>query len=146
MAEQRKQLKQQAIVAGANGVPRGRVLVIDDEPRVTQAITRILCREHEVTVVDRASAALELLQSGARFDVILCDINMPGMSGAELFRELEQLIPEVAARVVFLTAGVATAPVRQFLGTVANACIEKPFRLSELRRVVESLVGGEPAP
>jgi CheY-like chemotaxis protein len=136
-----EELERPMNAAPAGGRPRGRVLVIDDDSRVTLAITRVLCREHEVTAVDRAAAALELIQHGARFDVLLCDINMPGMSGAQLFRELERLTPEVAARVVFLTAGSTTAPVRQFLGAVGNACIDKPFRLSELRQVVAQLVG-----
>jgi CheY-like chemotaxis protein len=117
------------------------VLVIDDDSRVTQSITRILSRAHEVEAVDRASAALELVQSGAHFDVILCDINMPGMSGIQLFGELERLWPEVAARIVFLTAGTSTAPVREFLDSVDNLCIEKPFKLKELQQVVARLVG-----
>ncbi|HEY3496395.1 MAG TPA: response regulator [Polyangiaceae bacterium] len=121
-----------------------RVLVVDDDPRMTQTITRILCRHHEVTAVDRASAAFELVRNGARFDVILCDVNMPGMTGVDLFRDLERLSPEVAARIVFLTAGVFTPSVGEFLASVDNVRLEKPFRLEELERVVAALASRAP--
>jgi CheY-like chemotaxis protein len=125
-----------------DGALLSRVLVVDDDPRVTQTLTRILCRDHFVATVDRGAAALELLASGARFDAILCDIDTPGMTGVEFFREVERLSPEVAARVGFLIAGSCSSEMRDFLRRSGSPCVEKPFRLQELRRAVETLAGG----
>lgn len=139
MVGDRYALKSEPPGGKANAPARGRVLVVEDDPSVAQTITRILCRQHAVAAVDRASAAFELVQSGARFDAILCDVSMPGMTGVA-FRDIERLSPEVAARIVFLTAGGYALPVRKFLASVENLCLEKPFRLEELERVVATLV------
>src|SRR5262249_41074337 len=67
-----------------------RVLVVDDESEIAAALKRFLDGEHDVTAVTSADQALRLLLGGARFDVILCDVLMPGMSGIDLYRQLEK--------------------------------------------------------
>ena len=115
---------------------RGRILVIDDEPIIGAAIRRALGREHEVHVLTRASDALERLGAGERFDVILCDIMMPEMTGMDLHEAVSNRDPECAARMIFLTGGAFTARAREFLDTVSNLRIEKPFDTQNLRAIV----------
>lgn len=67
---------------------RARVLIVDDDVVITSALRRALAKEHEVTVLNSATAALALLRTGSEFDVILCDLAMPQMSGLQLYREL----------------------------------------------------------
>lgn len=119
---------------------RARVLIIDADARVTQTITRVLCRTHAVAAVDNGTTAFELIDHGARFDVILCDLHTPGMNG-DFQRRLGQLLPEVAARIVFLTAGPLSEHASAFLATPGVRFLEKPFRLAELQRVVEDVAG-----
>ncbi|HYO58071.1 ATP-binding response regulator [Archangium sp.] len=123
---------------------RGRVLVVDDEPMMGVSIRRTLQREHEVVALTSAREAHELLLRGERFDVILCDVMMPEMSGMELYQELVRRYPEMAERMVFLTGGAFTPSARAFLDMVGNRRLDKPFSSQELRERVQSLVARGP--
>ena len=77
--------------APAEGVTgrRGRILAVDDEPMLCVVIEKILGGDHEVTTVTSAKEALRRLTSGERFDLILCDLMMPEMTGIELYAKLK---------------------------------------------------------
>jgi len=124
----------------APALRRGNVLVIDDEETLAQAIRRFLGVEHNVTAVYRARDALDLLEHGTRYDVILCDLMMPQITGMELHGEVIRLDPAQASRIVFLTGGAFTPSARDFLVSTTNRRIEKPFDLKEVRRLVNDLV------
>jgi signal transduction histidine kinase/CheY-like chemotaxis protein len=122
-------------------VERGRVLVVDDDPLVSSALRRTLARDHEVEVVVSSRRALEMLtspQSG--FDVILCDLMMPEMTGMELHAQLEAAKPERAQRMVFVTGGAYTPAAVSFLERVSNPRLEKPFEPDKLRERVREWV------
>jgi len=120
----------------------GRVLVVDDEALVGRAVTRILSPPHQVTLATDGATALELLVAG-HYDVVLCDLMMPRMSGMELHDRLAATAPEVARRLVFLTGGAFTDGARDFLARVPNARLEKPFEPAALRALVaERLAAG----
>lgn len=121
-------------------VRRGRVLVIDDEPLIANVVRRTLAHDHEVTAVNRAQDALSKILSGERFDVILCDLMMPEMTGMDLHEELVESVPEQAAQMIFLTGGAFTARARAFLDQTANLRIEKPFDTVALRAIVNDRV------
>jgi PAS domain S-box-containing protein len=118
---------------------RGNVLVIDDEESLAQALRRFLSVEHNVTAVYRARDALDLLELGTRYDVVLCDLMMPQITGMELYAEIVRLDPSQAQRIVFLTGGAFTPTARDFLSSTSNRRIEKPFDLKEVRRLVNEL-------
>jgi CheY-like chemotaxis protein len=117
-------------------VPGARVLVVDDDPLVGAAVRRALARDHHVTVVESGGAALARIREGARYDVILCDLMMPVMTGIELHAQLTELDERQAERMVFATGGAFTPAARAFLDRVSHACMEKPFELRELRALV----------
>ena len=119
---------------------RGRILVIDDEPMITRAVHRILAHDHDVVEVDTARAALDRIVAGERFDVILCDLMMPKMTGMELHAELTRQAPDQVGRMVFLTGGAFTAEARGFLDQAPNQRIEKPFDPTHLRHLVNDRV------
>jgi CheY-like chemotaxis protein len=129
-----------ASVAQPTAPVRGRVLVVDDEPMVSGAIRRTLAREHDVDVLVSAKQALERLRSpeGARYDVVLCDLMMPELTGMEVHAALEDSVPQVAERMVFITGGAFTPAARSFLERVLNPRVEKPFEPEELREVVRA--------
>ena len=120
---------------------RGRVLVIDDEPMVLSAITRLLARDHEVVAVQSATEALDLLRGGATFDVVLCDVMMPHMTGVDFHEQLATFSPRLAAEVVFLTGGAFTTRAREFLESAKNHKLDKPFDVAALRALVNERVG-----
>jgi PAS domain S-box-containing protein len=119
---------------------RGRILIVDDEPMVSQAIRRALQREHEVLTLTSACEAHSRLTAGEQFDLILCDLMMPEMSGMDLHAALERVSPGQAARMVFLTGGAFTPRAREFLGHLKNPMVEKPFVPKELQALVRSLL------
>jgi CheY-like chemotaxis protein len=121
---------------GAAPERRGRILVVDDEPLVGRAVTRILS-QHEVVHRTSARAALADVAEGAeRFDLVLCDLMMPEMTGMDLHARLRALAPALADRTIFLTGGAFTGGAREFLDRVPNARIEKPFDPETLRGLV----------
>src|SRR3990172_6472084 len=87
---------------------RGRVLVIDDEEGVGRVIQRILAGTYVVMTDTSAAAALARLRRDPGFDVVLCDLMMPEMTGMELHDEILRTAPELAERLVFLTGGAFT--------------------------------------
>jgi signal transduction histidine kinase len=119
---------------------RGRLLVIDDDASVTRALKRMLQQEHDVSVADAAAPVLEALAAGQRFDVILCDLMMPQVTGMDFFSALLRIDTEQARRVVFLTGGAFTPAAREFLVSITNSSLEKPLDPDDLRAVVSSLM------
>jgi two-component system cell cycle sensor histidine kinase/response regulator CckA len=120
---------------------RGRVLVIDDETPIGHMVTLLLSDEHDVEYEPRAADALARLQCGERYDAILCDVMMPEMSGIELHERVRSFAPEQAKSFVFVTGGAFTEGARDFLATMPNLVLDKPFDAKELARVVRSLTG-----
>jgi PAS domain S-box-containing protein len=119
---------------------RGRVLVIDDEPKLANAIRMLLVDQHDVVAVTRARDALTLLQAGEQFDAALCDLMMPEINGAEFHEWVSRTTPSFAPRIVFLTGGAFTDTTREFLTRVENACLEKPFDPAVLRSLIAEVV------
>jgi PAS domain S-box-containing protein len=129
---------------------RGRVLVIDDDAMVLSTIRRTLRREHDVTAIRDPREAIVLLASGENFDMVLCDLMMPHLNGAQVFNEVKRLRPELAERVVFTTGGATNATSVAFLADLANDVIEKPFSVTAVmalaRRYVLRYSQGASAP
>jgi signal transduction histidine kinase len=123
-----------------NAARRARVMVVDDEAIITATVRRLLAREHDVVTATRAIEGLHRIQSGERFDLILCDLMMPQMTGMELFDRISAIDQEQASRIVFLTGGAFTPTARQFLDRVPNQRIEKPFDAQHLRVLVNDRV------
>jgi signal transduction histidine kinase len=129
-----------ASTSSAPPARRGRVLVIDDELIIGRAVTRTLGGDHEVVVVSQAREALAMLSGEERFDVILCDLMMPEMTGMDFHEALSASDPEQAKRIIFLTGGAFTVRARTFLDHAPNLRIEKPFDPPALRALVNERV------
>ena len=110
-----------------SAAPRRRVMIVDDEQGVVDSLRRALARHHEVDAFNDPRAALQALESGKVFDLVLCDLTMPYLSGAELFERVKEKAPVMAPRFVFITGGVTTPEAVAFLASVPNPRLEKPF-------------------
>jgi CheY-like chemotaxis protein len=108
-------------------VARLRVLVIDDEEAVARILARRLSRRHDARYLCDARAALAELESGTRFDVMLVDLMMPGLSGMKLHAEVRRLDAAQAGRMVFMTGGAFTDEAERFLDEVPNRRLLKPI-------------------
>jgi PAS domain S-box-containing protein len=127
--------------AGTAAPRAGQVLVIEDDPRVADFVTRILATEHVVDSVTSASLALERIAEGKRYDAILCDVMMPDMTGIELHEALLVIAADQARRMVFLTGGAFTQRTRELLAAATNACILEPFDAKRLHLLVNEAIG-----
>lgn len=125
--------------AGAASRP-GRVLAIDDDRAVLSIVQRVLSPEHEVVAALGAIEALERIAAGERFDVIICDLMMPRMTGMDLHAELLRVAPDQVDKLIFLTGGAFTPRALAFLDRIPNQLIEKPFGLVSLRGVVNQRI------
>ncbi|MBN1206659.1 MAG: PAS domain S-box protein [Myxococcaceae bacterium] len=118
----------------------GRILVIDDEPGVGRALARMIGGQHTVAVVESGQEALERLLSAGPFDVVFCDLMMPDISGMDVYERVRELKPGLAARFVFMTGGAFTPRAREFLETVPNGWLEKPFDVQQMLRLLSQIL------
>ncbi|HVK63452.1 MAG TPA: PAS domain S-box protein [Polyangium sp.] len=125
---------------------RPRVLFVDDEPYVCAAVRRVLGRDMDLVCASGSEEALELVRGGERFDVVLCDLMMPGTSGVALYTSLLALDPALDRRVGFLTGGACTDEVRSFVGDVGDRLLFKPFESEAFRALIFALASGSMPP
>jgi CheY-like chemotaxis protein len=116
--------------------PDGRVLLVDDDALIGKVVVRSLAGGPEVVALEDGREALRRLLAGERFDVVLCDLMMPDFSGMDLHAALQAARPDLAAQVIFVTGGAFTPRARDFLASVRNECLKKPFEPAALRRLV----------
>jgi PAS domain S-box-containing protein len=120
---------------------RGRILIIDDEPRLAHSMRLLLEPAHEVVTATRGSEALALVSSGQRFDVVVCDLQMPETTGMDIYARLREQEPELARRLVFISGGACTTAARDFIRTVPNQVLEKPVRPEVLLATINAAMG-----
>jgi CheY-like chemotaxis protein len=125
---------------GAPSPRRALVFVIEDDPLVSDTIRRILEREHDVIVENEPARAAELVRAAPAFDVVLCDLTMPGLDGLALFEAACAASPELARRFAFVTGSASAPRWEPFLRSVPNRRLDKPFRASELRAMVRDVL------
>ncbi len=115
---------------------QARILVVDDELSLARAVAMLLERHGDVVVESCGESAQERLARGEAFDVVLCDVVMPLMSGFELFRWMEANRPEVADRVVFMSGGRLGEEERQHSERNPERWLSKPFDADRLEGAV----------
>ena len=118
-----------------------RILVVDDDALLSRAIERML-QPYAVTLAAGGGEALEEVAADD-FDLILCDIMMPEISGPEFYRRLADVKPALQERVLFMTGG-ALDRVEPMLADLPLRLIEKPFTRRELKKTVEEFLARLP--
>src|SRR5207244_13307897 len=117
-----------------------RLLVVEDgiDTRALLAVTLGLDGHHVETAED-GRKALELL-AGRSYDVILSNLQMPGMNGEDLYRRVEHGWPHLAPRFVFVTADRPDTRFQAEYGGQSVPILTKPYTPQRLRRVIEDVV------
>ena len=115
------------------------VLVIDDDPMLRRALVRGLKRRHVVVERDDAEVALSEIANGVRYDAIICDLTLGGMTGRQFIFALHSILPEQAARTVILTGTSRATLDDPLLAIVGSRFVEKPATLSEIELVLDDV-------
>jgi two-component system cell cycle sensor histidine kinase/response regulator CckA len=118
---------------------RARILIVDDEPAIGAVASRLLGRVHDVVAVASGKAALARLDDGERFDLVLCDLLMPEMTGLDLHARLRADYPDQAARVVFMTGGVGQES-RDAAARLSATVLDKPLSARILAAFVDEFL------
>jgi len=123
-----------------------RALLVDDEPVIRFALRRFFQRQGwAVDEAEDGHAALALLLDDEspkdRYDVVITDLRMPGLSGIELHARLERERPELLRKLILSTGDAVSPEAAAFLRRAACPVLSKPFELAELRAMVERVAG-----
>ena len=129
----------QASVAVPSETLHGRILIIDDDRPVAAAVALEL-GNHDVVVAGSGREALHILEHDKEFDVILCDLIMPEITGMDVYESIKVIDPALAERFAFMTGGAFTTPAGRFLAEVTNPRIDKPFEPNALHALVRRIV------
>ena len=130
----------EAAVEEAEKVTGAKILVVDDEPGVRKLLKQVLTGEgHSVETVNNAEKALERIKGG-RYNLILMDIKMPGMSGIELYKNMQKIARTLSRRVVFITGDVISTDTRDFLSRTKAFHITKPFDIEKLVKDINRML------
>ncbi|GBD31875.1 Response regulator receiver protein CpdR [bacterium HR33] len=116
--------------------PAPRVLLIEDEPAIRRAVSRFLTQKGcAVTEAGDGTRALALL-ADKTFDVVICDINLPGSDGTAVWKSATASRPEMAGRFIFISA----LPLPEAISRHAPRYLAKPFELAALWNEVQTIL------
>lgn len=113
-----------------------RLLVVDDEPIIREVLRRSLESQRYTVDVAQDGEDAWVKTYGTTYDCILLDLNMPGSSGEEFYRLVEQWDEGLAKKVIFITGNTVTPDTHAFIFAAGNPVMRKPFHLEELHREI----------
>ena len=106
-----------------------RIAVVDDDTVMVTLVTRLF-PGHDIAAFSGAKPVLEIIAAGERFDVIITDLIMPGVTGTAMHEELLKLAPDQAKRLIFITGGLPPED-------IDVPTLQKPFSHTLLQEMVE---------
>lgn len=117
----------------------GRILVVEDDPEAASFIIQVLGVRGDFEVTHTADPVAALLRAGTEsWDLVLTDVEMPGMTGIELLESLRRAAPELP--VAIMTAHASVGSAIGALRSRADEFLEKPLRPAQLTETVSRLV------
>jgi len=120
---------------------KGKIMVVDDEPVVRSTLAKVLTRMgHTVDAIADARKAIEKLDSGAAYDLILSDVRMPGMNGIELYSRILEKAPAMKNKIIFITGDVMGVDIKTFLSNNNLPYLAKPFDIELLKEKTNMII------
>lgn len=123
---------------GQETTARARIMAVDDDEIIRRLFAQLL-RDHDVVTTDGVGA-VRLLQAGERFDLVLSDIEMSLMSGADLYDSVQTIDAAQAKRFAFVTSGALSPENEAFLSKTTRPVLKKPFTASGLSDFVQAQI------
>jgi len=113
-----------------------RGIVIDDEPAMLNLLSEYLQNEGcRIETAQDVKTALGMVEE-RDFDFAICDMRMPEMGGADFYHLIETKKPSLRSKIIFITGDIVRDKTLKFIESTRNPCMEKPFNLRDLKRVV----------
>jgi signal transduction histidine kinase/CheY-like chemotaxis protein len=125
---------------------RGRVLIVDDEPMIRTSLRRFLGADHDVDATSEGAQVLKALAAGIHYDLILCDLLMPAMTGMDIYDAVRRDHPDQVGSFVFMSGGAFTGRAESFLEEIPNTVLDKPIDVVALRAIIEERLAPRPQP
>lgn len=121
---------------------RKNIFIIDDESTVLMVLEKMLGTENHVTKALGGRAAFYMLEKNSiNYDVIICDLNMPDINGVDLYQYIQEHIPGMAEKFVFITGDTYIPSMKYFIANIKNPCLEKPFTMEQLTQAMNAVLG-----
>ena len=119
------------------------LMIVDDEEPIRRALRRYFERLGWVVdeAVDGADGLVKLdrADAAAMYDVVLCDLKMPGISGQALYNHILRAQPAVVNKFIFATGDAGAPDVVDFLASISVPVLEKPFELRTLELLAQKV-------
>ncbi len=122
---------------------KARVLIIDDEALVAESF-RMFLKGCSVDVANGGEEGLEFLAEDDSYDVILCDLMMPGMDGPTVYESIRARWPGLERRMLFCSGGAFTPKARSFLAATTVRLLDKPVSPRDLTSAVAEVMAFHP--
>jgi CheY-like chemotaxis protein len=113
-----------------------RLLVVDDDVLVARTLARLLSGHHVEVAGNGREALARLTRDGPPFDLVLCDLMMPDLTGMDVYEEIEKHHPSLAERFVFISGGGVTERSRKFIELHADRVLPKPIDSRQLSKLL----------
>jgi CheY-like chemotaxis protein len=126
-------------VAPESSGERGRILVIDDEPFVANALCRLLrSRGFQTDAATDGRAGRDKLLTG-EYQAVLCDLMMPEYSGVDFYNDIEARRPDLVRRIIFLSGGAFTPTAEAFIEEGRRPVLPKPWSVKILISAIDDI-------
>lgn len=122
-------------------VPPSRLLIVDDEALVLRVIARVLSRRHQVDAVSSVAEALEILDGGSRYDLVLCDLMMPDQTGMDFHDLVRERYPDQLPRIAYMTGGVFSEEGEAFVSLAEVTVLDKPLDVARVEALLAEVRG-----
>ncbi len=116
--------------------------MVDDDSLIRELVARLVRRDRfcQVDTVYNGQEALERIRTHV-YDLILCDLRMPEMDGPAFHRQMRAEHPELAARIVFMTAHAKIDEYAAFIRDAGAPLLSKPFPREDLNEILARMIG-----
>jgi PAS domain S-box-containing protein len=114
------------------------IMIVADDTRLA-AVMKMILSAHHVTVVKSGHEALQRLHAGESYDLIICDLLIENIDGIDLHRRVRDEWPGLHSRMIFLTGDAFISRTQEFLATIPNRHVQKPFEPEALLDLVDDV-------
>ena len=115
-------------------------LLIDDDLPIIDLLSKYFALEGcEVEKALDGKSALEKMDA-TPFDFITCDVRMAGMDGVTFYKTLKQKKSPYLNKIIFVTGDTTSDEIQEFLNSIDNPLLKKPFELHDIRKVIQELL------